>query len=57
MFWQNNIKKTKKEKQNVSKDSNKQTKENKSVLDKDATTDFIKRNIEVTRTVLKILMF
>jgi len=45
----NVIKKTKREKLNVSKESNKQTKENKSVSDKDATTDFIKRNIELAK--------
>lgn len=56
MFWQNIIKKTKKEKQNVLNDSNKKTKENESVSDKDATIDFIKRNIEVIRTVFKILI-
>ena len=56
MFWQNIIKKTKKERQNVLNDSNKKTKENESVSDKDATIDFIKRNIEVIRTVFKILI-
>ena len=50
---QNIRKKDKKlnQKQNELNNSNKNNKENESISEKDATTDFIKRNIEVIKLI------